>query len=362
MRSAWSQRGQVLIIFAILLPTLVGMAGLAIDVGTYAANRRHLQNAADAIALAAAQELPDVDAANTVALNWAADNDIDPDELTLRFYAVSPGVPNPKVRVIIERDHRFHFINVLGVNSREVEGRSAAIKASYGGSNGIVPWTVTQATVDAAGNGALVTLKYDADGGENGNFGAIRIDGPGAQTYETSVKHGSTAYACAEGTPNCSPGACPGTYPESCAETAPECDGPDCTPQTGNLIGPTRDGVDHRMNGASAQCDSFGETFSGPNDSGVYRLNPGCNPWLPGGSGGTRVIIIPVVDDFGSGASDPATITGFALVYLEGYDAGKCSGNSCEIKGRFVRADLSAKALAGVYDEDALVQFSRLSE
>ena len=362
MRGAHSERGQVLVIFAILLPTLIGMAGLAVDVGTYAADRRHLQNAADAIALAAAQELPDTDAANTVALDWADENDIDPDDVTLQFIAVSAGNPNPKVRVTIERDHGFHFINVLGIDSREVEGRSAAIKASYGGSNGIVPWTVTQDTVDAAGNGAMVTMKYDAEGGESGNFGAIRIDGPGARTYETSVKYGSTAYACAEGAVNCSPGACPGTYPDSCAETAPECDGPECTPETGNLIGPTQDGVDYRMDNASSDCDTFEETFDGPDANGVHHLDPDCNPWLPGGSGGTRVIVIPVVDDFGNGASDPATITSFALIYLEGYDEGKCTGNSCEIKGRFVRANLSAKALAGVYDEDALVQFSRLSE
>jgi len=362
MSASRSQRGQVLIIFAILLPSLLGMAGMAIDVGGYAADRRHLQNAADAIALAAAQELPDVDAANTVALNWAEDNDIDSDDLTLHFIAVSPGNPNPKIRVTIDRDHRFTFINILGVDPHPVQGQSAAIKASYGGSDGIVPWTVTQETVDAATNGDIVTMKYDATGAEAGNFGAIRIDGPGAQTYNSSVKYGSTTYACAQGTANCTPGACPGTYPQTCAETAPECDGPDCTPQTGNLIGPTADGVDYRMNNASNSCDSFGETFSGPDADGRYHLESVCNPWLPNVTGATRVIIIPIVDDFGNGTSNPATITGFALIYLEGYDAGKCQGNSCEIKGRFVRADLSARALAGAYDEDALVQFSRLAE
>jgi hypothetical protein len=264
--------------------------------------------------------------------------------------------------VTITRSHEFSFISVLGFNDKDVSASAAGIKASYGGSSGIVPWTVTQATVDASGNGVLVTMKYDSTGAENGNFGAIRIDGPGANTYESSVKYGSSQYACAWGTPNCTPGACPGTYPDTCAETAPECDGPDCTPQTGNLIGPTRDGVDYRMDNAGSACDSFDETFDGPDSEGRYQLAPVCNPWLSGGSAGTRVIIIPVVEDFGSGASDPARIVSFALVYLEGYEDGACQGNSCEIKGRFVRADLSAKALAGVYDEDALVQFARLAE
>ena len=357
-----SQRGQVLVIVAVMLPVLVAMAGMAVDVGSYASDRTSLQNAADSIALAASQELPDTSAATTAAHDWATRNDIDLDDVDLRFTGQSPGVPNPKVRVTIERSHNFHFMRVLGINAKDVSATAVSLKASYGGGSGIVPWSVTQDTVDASGNGALITMKYDSTGGELGNFGAIRIDGPGANTYNNSVKYGSTNYACAQGTPHCTPGACPGTYPDVCAETSPECDGPDCTPQTGNLVGPTRTGVDYRMNNASTACDSFGETFSGPDASGRYFLDPQCNPWIDGGSGGTRVIIIPIVDSFGNGASDPATITGFALVFLEGYDAGKCQGNSCEIKGRFVRADLSANALAGVYDEDALVQFSRLSE
>jgi hypothetical protein len=350
-------------IVAVMLPILVAMAGMAIDVGSYAADRTSLQNAADSIALAASQELPDTGAATSAAQDWASRNDIDLGDLNLVFTGTSTGDANPKVRVTIDRSHNFHFMRVIGISDKDVSASAASIKASYGGGNGIVPWSVTQATVDATTNGDIVTMKYDADGGELGNFGAIRIDGPGANTYNNSVRYGSTNYACAEGTPNCTPGACPGTYPDVCSETSPECDGPECTPETGNLVGQTRTGVDYRMDNASSACDSFAETFSGPDPAtGRYFLDPQCNPWIDGGTGGTRVIIIPIVDSFGNGASDPATITGFALVYLEGYDDGKCTGNSCEIKGRFVRADLSANALAGEYDPDALVQFSRLTE
>jgi hypothetical protein len=356
------QRGQVLIIVAVLLPSIAAMAGMAIDVGSYAADRTSLQNAADSIALAASQELPDQGAATAAAENWAARNDIDLGDMNLVFTDTTSTGGNPKVRVTIERTHRFHFMQVVGIADKDVSASAASIKASYGGGNGIVPWTVTQDTIDNSPNGTIITMKYDATGGELGNFGAIRIDGPGANTYNNSVRYGSTNYACAEGTPNCTPGACPGTYPEVCAETSPECDGPDCTPQTGNLVGATRTGVDYRMDNASSACDSFAETFDGPDSNGRYYLDPQCNPYIDGGSGGTRVIVIPIVDSFGSGASDPATITGFALVYLEGYEDGKCSGNSCEIQGRFVRADLSANALAGLYDPDALVQFSRLTE
>ena len=211
-------------------------------------------------------------------------------------------------------------------------------------------------------------MKYDATGANVGNFGAIRIDGAGASVYNNSVMYGSTTTACAVSAPNCTTGSCPGNYPNVCAETAPECDWPECTPQTGNLIGPTRTGVDFRMNNTSSTCDSFAEAFTMLN--GSYHLNPDCNPWLDGPGKCTtptalcsrRVIIIPVVDTFGNGASQPATIQRFALIFLEGYDSGMCTGNSCEIKGRFVQADVNTGALAGTFDPTALVHFAKLVE
>lgn len=360
------ERGQVLVIAALMLPVLLGMSGMAVDAGSYASERRSLQNAADAMALAGAQELPDSSAATAAAQSWAAKNDISLSHVSI---TVLGGNTAPSIRVQISKSHNFSFVKVLGINSAGIGSRATALKASLGGGSGIVPWSVTQATVDSAPIGDEIVMKYDATGANIGNFGAIRIDGAGASTYNSSVRYGSTTVACAETAPNCVAGACPGTYPSTCAETAPECDGPECTPETGNLIGPTRTGVDFRMNNTMSSCNEFGEVFTGPDD-GKYILNYDCNPWIdgPGKCQTTtsicsrRVIIIPVVDTFGNGASDPATIQRFALVFLEGYDSGKCQGNECEIKGRFVRADINTRALAGTYDEDALVHFVRLSE
>ncbi|HEY8633269.1 MAG TPA: pilus assembly protein TadG-related protein, partial [Candidatus Limnocylindrales bacterium] len=49
--------GQVLVIFALSITVLFAAAGLAFDVGRFYAERRFLQNAADAAALAAANSL-----------------------------------------------------------------------------------------------------------------------------------------------------------------------------------------------------------------------------------------------------------------------------------------------------------------
>jgi hypothetical protein len=111
--------------------------------------------------------------------------------------------------------------------------------------------------------------------------------------------------------------------------------------------------------------------ISGGGDDTKYDLNPDCNPWIdgpgkcPDDNDGTlcsrRVIIIPVIDNFGSGSED-VTIIRFALMFLEGFGGGGCTGIDCEVQGRFVRADITTGGLSGVYDPDAPIQFTRLSE
>ena len=374
MRNIFRRReqGQVLMLVAAIAPLLLGMTGMAIDIGGYAGHKRHLQNAADSIALAAAEDLckvtcDDTTAATVNANTWATKNNINPSDVTLTFLG---GSTAPAVRASVSATHNFAFMRIVGISSKGVSASAAASKVSFGGGAGIVPWSVLQSTIDATGYGVSMVMKYDATGANVGNFGAMRIDGPGASVYNSSVMYGSTDVACAVTAANCTTGACPGIYPTTCAENSPTCDGPDCDPQTGNVIGPTRTGVDFRMNNTSAACNTFAGAFA--NYSGTYHLNQSCNPWAdgpgkcvdnnPGTLCSRRVIIIPVVDSFHNGNSQPETIQRFALVYLEGYDAGKCTGNNCEIKGEFVQADVNPRTLSGAYDPKSGIQFVKLSE
>ena len=52
------ESGQVFVFVAVILTALVGMAALVVDVGSWYQAQRKLQTAADAAALAGAQELP----------------------------------------------------------------------------------------------------------------------------------------------------------------------------------------------------------------------------------------------------------------------------------------------------------------
>ena len=68
------QRGQVLVIFAILITILLAFAAFTIDIGRQVAERRHIQTAADAGALAACRALiaGDTDAAAALAASQVA--------------------------------------------------------------------------------------------------------------------------------------------------------------------------------------------------------------------------------------------------------------------------------------------------
>ena len=361
------ERGQILMLAALLLPVLLGMAGMAVDIGSYASDRRALQNAADAVALAAAQELPDVIDTQDAADAWALKNNIDPSEMQL---VITGGTSEPAVRVTIGRDHAFAFVRAVGVDDAPVEASAKAVKVSLGANDGIVPWAVEEAVVGSVPFGQEIVIKYDANNPENGNFGPIRADGSDSTTYQEAVMYGSDSELCATGSSACDVTVCPGTFPSTCGETSPECDGPECSTKPGNMTGPTRTAVDHRMTYTSEACDTFDETFSDPEDDGIHTLAADCNPWTDGpGHCDTptelcsrRVFIIPVIDEYPNGASEPVTILRFALVYLEGYVDGECIGSSCEIRARFVKAELTTGGLSGPYDEDALVQFVRLTE
>jgi hypothetical protein len=333
--------------FVLLIPVLLGMVAMAVDLGAFSSHRRSLQNSADAIALAAAQELPDEAAAEERALAWAKTYyDLDPADLTIVTQPVSSTNPNPSVSVTIDHDHDFHFMPVLGIDSAPVDAHATAVKTSPGGLGQVVPWAILESTKDAADAGDKVTLKYDAGDSTNGNFGAIRLDGNGSSVYGDSIENGSSSVICADGV-------------DGCEETSPVCEGSVCQSESGNMIGSTRKGVDYRIENTDAHCDTFGEVFF--EDDGDYGLNPDCNPWIDGSYESLRVIVVPLIDELCNGSCS-VTITGFSLFWLDGYGDAKCSGSSCTIVGRFINADITLGALIGNYDPNASVHYTRLVE
>lgn len=348
-----NERGQVIFLVAALFAVFGGMAAIAIDLGSYMAERRDLQNAADAIALAASQDLPNSAAAQSAATQWAANNDIDLSTMTVSIIPQSlPSEPNPKVRVEIEREHTFTFARLIGIESAPVGASAAAIRTTPAGGDGVVPLSVTIDALEGATYGELVVLKYDAQNIEQGNTSPIRIDGPGSgncsstDNYCRGIIEGSTNVVCAAGTDD--------TY----------CDGPSVVnTETGNKVGGTREAINARIALTDVQCDEFTEVLEDDpttGDSSFYRISQECNPFLPGGFDSGRVLVIPVIDGLCNGSCS-VTIVKFALFYLEGFETGNsCTGNQCEIIGRFVRVNQNVGLLAGTFNQDAENLFVRL--
>jgi Flp pilus assembly protein TadG len=148
-RSAAAPRGQVLVIVALGITVLLALAGVAIDVGRLMAERRHLQTAADAGALAACQSLisgnvADIDQAELRAREVAsvniegspagatgtmaatpeyADEDgsgfLDPDELVSGVV-----VSSTSARVAISSSIETTLARVVGINTLGVGARA----------------------------------------------------------------------------------------------------------------------------------------------------------------------------------------------------------------------------------------------
>jgi len=139
--------GQVLVIFALSITVLFAAAGLAFDVGRFYAERRFLQNAADAAALAAANSLiqgrtqaeADTIARAVLASNFAHD----PNGVTPSLPPVTPvyesghaGDPvylingilfsGNEVRVAVQNPINYSFGRVVGLTSSTIGGQARA--------------------------------------------------------------------------------------------------------------------------------------------------------------------------------------------------------------------------------------------
>jgi len=365
------ERGQALVLVALLLAIIGGMTAVAVDVGSYSADRRDLQNAADAIALAASLELPNADAARAVANQWAVKNDIDPADMTVTIIPQNlPSEPNPKVRVRIERSHDFTFARMIGIASADVEASAAGIKTSAAGGPGMIPLSVTEEQMLGAIPGTQLILKYDANNITTGNTSPIRVDGPGSgnctttDNYCDGVKYGSVNTVCAAGADDTY---CSGA---TVVDTEP-----------GNQIGTTREAIEYRMDSTDVHCDTFGEVFvDDPNtsDVGAYVLTQACNPFLASTTyASNRVLIVPVISQLCNGSCQ-VTIVDFALFFLEGFgdsnpnngngnqpprrNGQDCIGTYCEVIGTLVRVNQNLGLLAGTFDQQSSNQFVRLVE
>lgn len=272
------RKGAVVVLMAAAVVGLTGMAALAVDAGMLYLNRYQLANAADAAALAGAQELPGrpEQAVSTASSIAAANSKPGPTPDNVQPVLSKN---NTAITVTINRNVPLFFARVLGLNSSMVSATATAeVKTYTGGTNGIVPFGIVKQNFVF---GQTYQLKLGGGDGYNGNFQALALGGSGASTYTNNIKYGYK-----------------GTFKI----------GDWIFTETGNMSGPTASGVSYRIGLDPAS------TFN----------NVSANS--------SRIIIVPVLDSLlVSGRSD-VLVVGFAAFFLEGSGGG---GNNSYVYGKF---------------------------
>ncbi|HEX6699972.1 MAG TPA: pilus assembly protein TadG-related protein [Gaiellaceae bacterium] len=120
-----AERGQSLVLTVVVLASLLGMAALVLDVGSWYRAKRQLQSTADAAALAGAQALPDTPGnATSLAMNYAAKNT--PDLATNDVSVSTNIVPNDRISVHVTRPSPGFFAKLFGIDSVDVGARATA--------------------------------------------------------------------------------------------------------------------------------------------------------------------------------------------------------------------------------------------
>jgi Flp pilus assembly protein TadG len=296
-----SERGATVVIFALILPAVLGMEALVIDGTRVFVERRALQNAADSAALAAAAFLPTSDAGRLstsaqAAIDYAALNGftITIDDITFSSESVS----NDRVTVRTASVVQFFFAAGLGVPLGAVSSESAAQVGSVGGVSGVLPWGL-EAPVGGFVFGQEYCLKLGehsemCSGATQGNFRALDIDNTGSSSgsiYRDKVRWGSNTVIRVGEQKNVA---------------------------QGDMEGPTQQGLGCEGNNGriTGNNSTFSQVIEQTEDG--YRVLDWSN---------TRLGLVPTVT---YPQAQVAVVTGFAVFFIEG-----CAGGGA-VTGRFI--------------------------
>lgn len=130
------ERGQVVVLLAVTLVVLLGMAALVIDVGRAYVVKRHLQASVDAAALAGAQSLPDAAAATAAANSYSGMRGAKNDDArlpavgtTVVTKCISKNPCSPVNAIVVEETTTTPttFAKVLGIDSFTIHAKATAL-------------------------------------------------------------------------------------------------------------------------------------------------------------------------------------------------------------------------------------------
>jgi Flp pilus assembly protein TadG len=180
--SSTSQSGQTLVLITVFMLSLLGMCALAIDVGSWYQQKRAVQNAADAGALAGAAALPTGWSAATSAAGAEFAKNLA--GASLSYQPASVYVTNDSIRITASKPAQSFFAKALTSKSVTTTVSATATYVNSGG--GAVPWGVLKQTYTP---GTTYPIYVDQQGPNNG---ALRLAGwdTGSGTCSASTVNG----------------------------------------------------------------------------------------------------------------------------------------------------------------------------
>ncbi len=326
-RDVFSERkGSILIIVAVALVALLGIAALVVDAGLLYYTKVFLSNAADAAALAGVQRLPKYPAeARSIAEAYAINNGVDESGVTTEIMP-----DGSTIKVTTEKTVSLGFARVLGFSSTDVKASAKARVGTARSAFGVVPFGVIwkpefEPPDDEEVEPILQIMKYnphtkkDEDIGP-GNFAALALGGTGGKVYEENIKSGyQMTLEIGDTIP-------------TIIETEP-----------GNMAGPTEKGVEYRLNGCHHDHQSICEHDPKCIGCTIHHYVKGC----------PRLVIVPVVKSLFAYGRDEVELRGFAAFLLKEVDD---EGN---VWGWFLR--MATEEDIGTSDDYGVVSY-RLEE
>ncbi|RLL47032.1 hypothetical protein D8M04_07530 [Oceanobacillus piezotolerans] len=207
------EAGNAILLVALAMSALIAMVGLVIDGGNLFISKSHLQKTANAAALSGAQEIVNSEAAVHEVVNLILSSH---DELNSLSQIT---IEADRLHVELAKDVPLFFSSLFGVESVPMKVDAKAGLNPMGVAKGAVPLGINDKVELVYGQ--TYQLKVDAGDSVSGNFGVLALDGPGAKTYGETLMHG---------------------FDENLKV------GDIVNTQTGNIAGPTREGIQYRIN------------------------------------------------------------------------------------------------------------------
>ncbi len=170
------EKGQAVVLFALLLVVLLGITSFTVDVGYLQWQKRELQNTADAAALAAAQDLPDASVAVATAEDYALAHGVTIAETTVN---TPYNGDSYKVEVISTRDVPRLFSRIWGNTDIAVSARAVVAKQLEWAGNSLpfMNFDYNYATDPP------VTVWTHVGSGVKGTISDFRTHGSGSDTF-----------------------------------------------------------------------------------------------------------------------------------------------------------------------------------